>query len=422
MKITEYDSTRPGIAPSAIAITDYASIVRILADDVYFQSPSVEKAKSVISSKGFFIASDSHKSDKTSIEGAFSLGAVSAAQYFAIATRQAIARKTFVNVAGSTASINIVRDVLKYVPLRWAATEFAGLELKTSPTSRGCYTEEELYDIISDIYSYIFLEVEASKQLRLKAKVKADIAKLLRHIDDSINWASKVSWLEWFLRGGHQKEHNIILSGFMKLGYAHDQLNTAVLAVIVASTVELSATITNALNILLTQKASGNFFFQNPNDLPSLESFSYEALRIDPLFKGVFRVAQSKVPVAGATSIGPGDRVFLDLVSASSDNNIFPDPGLFHVQRVRSNYIVGDGCLRFLGPDFAPKITAQVLSVILGLPNLRLGPGQSGFLNRFPDYADPLIRFGYLRVDGQQTPWPTSLLVQYDATTVNGKA
>lgn len=69
--------------------------------------------------------------------------------------------------------MTLKRDVLKYVPLRWAATELvsffsiqlsthvlnhrqAGIPLKTHESSRGRYTESDLFDILGEIYTYVW--------------------------------------------------------------------------------------------------------------------------------------------------------------------------------------------------------------------------------------------------------------------------
>jgi hypothetical protein len=418
----EYDLTRPGTKETPQSISDYAPIFQILNDSVGFKSPAADKASLVIPGKGFFIASHISIPEKSAILKAIDSSTPNIGQYFATATRDAIRKTAYTDVAGTTTSVNIVHDVLKYVPLRWAATELAGIELKTRNHPQGSYTEDELYDILSGIYSFIFLEVEASKQMKLQEKVKSDVATLLHHISNSLTYANRLSWLEWFLKGNQHKEHHVILHNLKELGFDHDQLAVTILAIVVATTVELSATISNAVNLILSGRPDGTSFVKNPSDIKQLENYAFESLRVDPLFKGTFRIAQTPTTI-GTVTLKAGDRVFLDLAKASSDPKVFQNPSVVDTTRAKAKYLVGDGSLGFLGPDFAPKVTAQVLSVILSLPNIRLGPGRSGKLNRFPDSADPLVRFGYLDPTGNQVPWPTSLVVQFDTiltSTNNG--
>ena len=93
-------------------------------------------------------------------------------KFFFDNTRELIRTASFSPVVGKVHIVDIVRDVLKYVPLRWAATEIvcfiynydkslsynpltlqAGISLKTKTNQSGAYTESELYDILADIYS-----------------------------------------------------------------------------------------------------------------------------------------------------------------------------------------------------------------------------------------------------------------------------
>ena len=52
-------------------------------------------------------------------------------------------------------SLDIVRDVVNLVPVHWAATQVAGLSLKTINNPHGAHTELEMYQMLAVIFEYV---------------------------------------------------------------------------------------------------------------------------------------------------------------------------------------------------------------------------------------------------------------------------
>jgi hypothetical protein len=80
----------------------------------------------------------------------------------------------------------------------------------------------------------------------------------------------------------------------------------------------------------------------------------------------------------------------------------------------RERYLKSDGCFQILGDELASKMIAEVLRAILSFDNVRRGPGQSGKLPRFKDDSLPGLRFAYLDNKMSRSPWPTSMIINYD--------
>ena len=53
---------------------------------------------------------------------------------------------------------------------------------RSTPNGEGDYTPSDLFDILADAYSYLFLDVEAGQLPTLRKHVTANIDKLLGHI------------------------------------------------------------------------------------------------------------------------------------------------------------------------------------------------------------------------------------------------
>jgi len=108
------------------------------------------------------------------------------AHYFYEKTRKLIISKSFTVSDKGVKVVDIVRDVLRYVPLYWTATQLAGLTLKADEQSPGDYTESQLYKMVTDIYSFLFLDVDPSKAMNIEERVKGYIKDLRRHIKANI--------------------------------------------------------------------------------------------------------------------------------------------------------------------------------------------------------------------------------------------
>ena len=92
-------------------------------------------------------------------------------QFFYEKTRELMQGESCRSVGTSVHTVDIVRDVLKVVPLHWAcglvsapgdhsafrpvlsASRQAGIRLKTKADDDGDYTAQELFNILADIYT-----------------------------------------------------------------------------------------------------------------------------------------------------------------------------------------------------------------------------------------------------------------------------
>ena len=94
-------------------------------------------------------------------------------KFFYDATKKAIASESYTHVGGKICGVDLVRQVLRVVPIYWVAIDLvslnndqlhiscvyvdefvqAGIQLKTKEHPHGSYTAAELFDILGDIYS-----------------------------------------------------------------------------------------------------------------------------------------------------------------------------------------------------------------------------------------------------------------------------
>lgn len=418
--IDQYDLSRPAPRSAVKNITEYRQITEIIKSDE-FTLPYAARAAKVVRGKGFYTVDGPQAQEKVykaltdSSESVNKIG-----KYFYDTTRELIESCNYSLVGKKTYGVDIVRDVLRIVPVYWAASEIAGIQLKTNGARQGDYTPNELYDILGDIYSFIFLDIEASKVMVLQAKVLEHINTLLGHIKSHLqgqgNKRISVARAVSALSPTKKTEQSELIKRLAALGGSSDELANTVLALMVASTAELSLALTNAVNLYLGSEQEVTIRTLSGDAKASLDGYVYEALRLDPPFEGVYRTAAKPIDALG---IKANDRVFLNIAVANTDESVFPSPGVVNAARESKTILPGDGLFSHLGEGLTVKIVSEVLRAVYSKNNVRRAPGQSGVLPRFKDHARPDLRFAYLDARQFTSAWPTSLSILYDAPAAN---
>lgn len=126
------------------------------------------------------------------------------------------------------------------------------------------YTEGELYEKLSAIYQYIFLDIEPDKAMKSQQRAKKYVDEL-KHLIHSTVHASGIQVgftvtghqgcsqqilqllvsgimgvLRTLLNGGKERPTNNIVAHLFELGSSTDEITNAILALVVGATVELS--------------------------------------------------------------------------------------------------------------------------------------------------------------------------------------
>lgn len=60
---------------------------------------------------------------------------------------------SLLNIQQSTHAVDIVKDVFRVVPVHWSSTKIAGLPIKTTSEPRGIYYEQQMYQMLKEIYT-----------------------------------------------------------------------------------------------------------------------------------------------------------------------------------------------------------------------------------------------------------------------------
>ncbi|KAF7309764.1 Heme peroxidase [Mycena indigotica] len=402
-----YDMARPKDERPVQIVSDYETVAEVLKNTKFVSTYATRSAR-FIKGKGFFIVESEEKRQEvfTKLFGSSDL-LNKAATFFRETTSKLIASSSFKLVGGKTSVVDIVRDVLRLVPIYWAA-DISGVELKTKDNPHGDFTAVELYTMLSDIYSFVFLDSEKAKIKVVEAQVQSHVEKLLHHIGGTSR-LSVVGSVATLFKNKKTEQHDIV-KRLRDLGRPGAEVANMVLAIMVAS-VELSLSLTNLCNAYI-----GSEHQQKIQTSQDISGFIREALRVDPPFRGVYRTATSDVS-AGGTSFPKDARLFLDVAAVYGDGGRYANPTAVDSDRKTESYLYADGAFKNLGDAFTVRVLSEVLKTVLSYKGITRAPGQSGSLKRFKDSSRRDLCFAYL--DGSSkfsVPWPGSMTVQYEAS------
>ncbi|KAF8323486.1 heme peroxidase [Cantharellus anzutake] len=362
--------------------------------------------------------------------------------------------------------VDVVKDVFRLVPVHWFSVVVAGLPLKTMEEPHGIYFEQQMYQFFEEFYTFIFFDADTSMKIPNHFVANSTIVGALGQI---------------FLGNPNQKSNPILVRS-LSLRESPKRLNKGnasevadeILAVIASSSTELSQIFTHVLNFYLAPNKPSTLdppevqeayreagalqakvisvaTSDSPDSAALLEGYAREALRLDPVIDGLYRVATEDGAI-GPITFKQGQRLYLDIRKIGRDENLFPNPTEIDPTRPADKYSIlyGDGVFKSLGERFVWKVTGQVLKAVFSLKQVKRTKGPAGSLRRFevpqhnpddevtstqrtreikegtfedyyeyyvtPVNADHAFRYSYLDVenDHRLTACATGLSLEYD--------
>jgi linoleate 10R-lipoxygenase len=124
----------------------------------------------------------------------------------------------------------------------------------------------------------------------------------------------------------------------------------------------------------------------------AITRYCMEGIRLNGTL-GTYREATSDITIYDGTtndeptkvSIKKGDKVFVSLVTASKDPEMFPDSDEAKVDRPSENYVYcGDGPYTSLGMEASRVALGAMLKTVCKLDGLRRVSGPKGELKKIP--------------------------------------
>ena len=343
---------------------------------------------------------------------------------------------SYPNVKGKY--VDIVKDVINAVSCHVTADKLTGVPLKTKENPRGLYTENELFDMLTILFTVTFLTFddpensfslhEAATQAgtivgALTAKSLLEVSpsqattavgKLAAQAASRISGASKQPWYPFLSKLAESKRPT-------------DELLGNILGVAVGACVNYAQAAVHVVNFYLddarakeravivdlvkkTDEASGEL----------LRGYVREAMRLHPQFPGLFREAAVDATIEQGHGLPPlevkvGDRIWASFRNAHLNADDFPDPLVVNPKRPLESYnLNGAGFHNCPGTEYAQITIAEIVKTVFSLKNVRRAPGEAGKLKRFTETIHETETDVYIQRNGTVSPWPGSIFITWD--------
>ncbi|CAE6536627.1 unnamed protein product [Rhizoctonia solani] len=437
-----YDFERPEEARHIVGVNSYKAVREVLGDPETYKAATYEQhMKDLTNGYGFFLAMDdpvSHQRDMNVMHKVL-VSSQEALDYnvtwYADKTTELIKEKSFSMSQGSTRTVDIVRDVLNLVPVYWVSQEMAGLPLKCKGNEDGLITEQEMYQMMTVVFTHIFLNVEPLNGWQLRDKAKQVAGKLLGIIQghlEAIAAKGRLSFagIKAFVTDhfyGDDDRAQAFLTNLYKNreDLTIEQLSYNVFGCMIASVSNYAQAATQVVDFYLddSRKDLKEFICElsrqnTPESDRKLAGYVREAMRLSPQAPGIFRDVTTEVTLQDGEKtlhLTPHNRLFVSLANSNLDPEAFKDPHTVDPDRPREAYnLFGFGMHKCMGDQFTERTMPAVIKSIFKLKNIRRAPGESGKLRSFTQDLHGTKQTMFLSARGLVTPWPASMTVQFD--------
>ncbi|KAF4126244.1 linoleate 10R-lipoxygenase [Geosmithia morbida] len=430
---------RPKFSAPRTDITSYGAAKKVLRNQENYKVDWQEGLGFLMGDSGrkFMLSGDSklHSEQRRHMHSLlYTDGWRESVKAFYSATAEHLLSEKGYKIAGKS-QVDIVRDVGNLVHTHFAAHMF-NIPLKTRENPKGVFTEQELYQALSVIFTCIFFDIDPAKSFPLRQAAKEAADKIGGAVEMNVKLATMFGISGLFTsKSGNDplSRYGVNMAkGLKKSGLsAHDIAWSQILPT-AAAMVPNQAQVAN----LYTSKfAQALDWYLSPEGQPYLEDirsvaakqsspesdalllgYAMEGIRMAGTF-GLYRKAEKDDTIleddGREVKVNAGDRVFMSFVSAAKDAKHFPEPDRVNPERPLDSYIhYGDGPHICLGREISQVALTELFRVVFRKKNLRRAPGLQGMLKKVPR---PGGFFVYMTEDwGSLWPWPTTMKIMWD--------
>ncbi|MCV2423659.1 hypothetical protein LNV47_24045 [Paucibacter sp. DJ4R-1] len=437
-----YDFNRPNEAPIPKPLNNFTAIKHVSNDITKYKVPYGPDMRYLTLDRGMFLIFDEqphHDDDRRiAFHALFPSNDVMKGHvdYYSKKVKELIGRKSykFDNIPGNFVD---VLDVINKAAVHWVSENICGITLKHEKNPSGEIHEDEMYEKLAVLFSCVFRNTEPYLGWALRREAKAAA--------DEINAKTKAN-LERLqtppLRGpiflgikaavesatGQTRPSDKFHQDLLASKKAINDLVALILGLAVGSSVNYAQATCQMVDFYMDASRKKEFDhivqLASKNDAEStqlLVGYYREAARLNPQFPALVRiaVAQDDIPQSGgqpAVSVKPGDRLFCSYRNAHLDPSLFPEPQTVDPRRPKENYAIqATGTHGCPGLDFSEQSIPAIMRAVFSLKNLRRAPGVLGTLESFDTSLLGTTVRSYVDDRGCVSPWPTSLVVVYDA-------
>ncbi|KAJ5320825.1 Psi-producing oxygenase A [Penicillium atrosanguineum] len=340
-------------------------------------------------------------------------------------TLQLLKSKSY-KIAGVN-QIDIARDVSNLAHVHFCASIFS-LPLKTESNPRGIFTEVELYQIMSLIFTCIFYDVDVSKSFQLEQasrQVSQQLGELVMANVEIVEKAGIVANIVSLLHRhdalsdyGEHMIKRLLDSGLppKEIVWTHILPSASSMvanqAQLFVQCLDFYLEKENAAHLAEIQRLSKE---TSPESDELLLRYFMEGARIRSSVAVPREVAKPTVidDNGEKLTLKTGQQILCNLVAASHDPVAFPDPEQVCLDRDLSQYIFfGHGPHQCLGLDIFKAALPTMLRTVGKLENLRRAPGPQGQLKKLKVIGGITM---YMNAEHSSfSPYPATMKIQWD--------
>ncbi|WEW60823.1 hypothetical protein PRK78_006311 [Emydomyces testavorans] len=328
---------------------------------------------------------------------------------------------------GEVSQVDIVRDIANLAQVHFCSNVFL-LPLKTDETPHGIYTEIELYTVLALVFSCIFYDADPAQSFKLRELSRSVTQKLGQLVMLNTQVISKTGFIGGIIEKFHGNEaladYGIhMIQRLLETKKPIDEIVwTHILPTAGGMVANQAQLFSQCLDYYLSEEGSKH--------LPEIRRLAYSNTKEadDLLLRYFLEGARMRSTVALYRDVATdsvvqdgdrelklhaGQRIICNLISASKDPKVFPEPGKVDLTRDLNSYIhLGAGPHECLGASMTKVALATMLKVVGKLDNLRRAPGPQGQLKKLPGPGGITI---YMSEDESRiTPFPTTMKVMWD--------
>jgi linoleate 8R-lipoxygenase/9,12-octadecadienoate 8-hydroperoxide 8R-isomerase len=293
--------------------------------------------------------------------------------------------------------VDMVRDIGNLAHVHFAAEMWA-LPLKTAERPLGVFTDHELFLIMQGVFSCVYFDSNPVTSFPLLQKTKQATELLgelvYANVSEIHNGGifSRLTSAIW-PQPTPLKDYGVaLIKRLLATGIDVKQLVYGhVLGTMGAMTANQAQLFAQILEFYLT---AGREHLEAMRTLAGDDSdaafeklmhYVLEGARLagEP---GVYRLATKAVSVTvgnDTLSFAPGDRALVNLLAASRDPTVFPNPDVVDPTRKLESYLLlGQGSPYALGDGIMRVALTAMFKIVCRLPGLRAAPGPQGVLHK----------------------------------------
>lgn len=299
---------------------------------------------------------------------------------------------------GNNYQIDIIQDIGNLASAKFTASYFGIPLSKDSAHDDDSFTVQEVFDIHSHLFEYVFLDIDLAKSYKHRVLAQNDAQKLAKTVQAAIHSAESFTGMIMSEIENHTGPSlpdfgRALIKRLLK-NKSKEDLVWEMIPTQAGAVATLAQGWAQMIDFYLSDKYSHHWpdivkLAQSDDDadFELLRKYMQESFRLSPGNAGALRVCAATTNIRDGdrtVSVPAGSPVFADFITAGRDPAKFPDPETVSLNRPDEDYIhFGWGPHACVGRAIATTaITAMLRAFARACPGVRSAPGVAGQMQK----------------------------------------